>query len=234
HQVIFFRDQGMGLDQHKAFGRLFGELHIHPTAKAPEGHPEIITIHADENSKVVAGMKWHSDVSCDEEPPMGSILHIHTIPDVGGDTMFASGYAAYEALSEPVKALIDGLKAWNESAQVHRDRFGASGKLRDGENAFPESLHPIVRTHPVTGRKALFVNENFTTRIEGLNKNESDAILKMLYDHIATPEFHCRFRWRENSVAFWDNRCTQHRTVWDYYPQVRHGYRVTIAGDKPF
>ena len=178
HQVIFFRDQGMDLDQHKAFGRLFGELHIHPTAKAPEGHPEIITIHADENSKVVAGMKWHSDVSCDEEPPMGSILHIHTIPDVGGDTMFASGYAAYEALSEPVKALIDGLKAWNESAQVHRDRFGASGKLRDGENAFPESLHPIVRTHPVTGRKALFVNENFTTRIEGLNKNESDAILK--------------------------------------------------------
>ena len=234
HQVIFFRDQGMDLDQHKAFSRLFGELHIHPTAKAPEGHPEIITIHADENSKVVAGMKWHSDVSCDEEPPMGSILHIHTIPDVGGDTMFASGYAAYEALSEPVKALIDGLKAWNESAQVHRDRFGASGKLRDGENAFPESLHPIVRTHPVTGRKALFVNENFTTRIEGLNKNESDAILKMLYDHIATPEFHCRFRWRENSVAFWDNRCAQHRTVWDYYPQVRHGYRVTIAGDKPF
>ena len=107
-------------------------------------------------------------------------------------------------------------------------------KLRDGENAFPESLHPIVHTHPVTGRKALFVNENFTTRIEGLNKTESDAILKMLYDHIATPEFHCRFRWRENSVAFWDNRCTQHRTVWDYYPQVRHGYRVTIAGDKPF
>ena len=234
HQVIFFRDQDMSLDEHKNFGRLFGELHIHPTAKAPDGHPEIITIHADEKSKVVAGMKWHSDVSCDLEPPMGSILHLHTIPDSGGDTMFASGYAAYEALSEPVKALVSGLKAWNESAHVHRDRFGDAGKLRDGDDSYPSSLHPIVRTHPVTGRKALFVNENFTTRIEGLNKNESDAILKMLYDHIATPEFHCRFKWREKSVAFWDNRCAQHRSVWDYFPQVRHGYRVTIAGDRPF
>jgi len=233
HQVIFFRDQEMTLDEHKDFGRHFGELHIHPSAKAPEGHPEIITIHADEKSKVVAGMKWHSDVSCDAEPPMGSILHLHTIPPVGGDTMFASMYAAYESLSDPIKNLIGGMMAWHESARVHRDRFGAGGKLRDGVDVFPESLHPIVRTHPVTGRKALFVNENFTSRIEGLKKNESDAILQMLYDHIATPEFHCRFRWREKSVAFWDNRCAQHRTVWDYYPQVRHGYRVTIAGDKP-
>ena len=233
YQVIFFRDQEMTLDEHKDFGRHFGELHIHPSAKAPEGHPEIITIHADEKSKVVAGMKWHSDVSCDAEPPMGSILHLHTIPPVGGDTMFASMYAAYESLSDPIKNLIGGMMAWHESARVHRDRFGAGGKLRDGVDVFPESLHPIVRTHPVTGRKALFVNENFTSRIEGLKKNESDAILQMLYDHIATPEFHCRFRWREKSVAFWDNRCAQHRTVWDYYPQVRHGYRVTIAGDKP-
>ena len=134
---------------------------------------------------------------------MGSILHLHTIPDSGGDTMFASGYAAYEALSEPVKALVSGLKAWNESAHVHRDRFGDAGKLRDGDDSY-------------------------------LNNNESDAILKMLYDHIATPEFHCRFKWREKSVAFWDNRCAQHRSVWDYFPQVRHGYRVTIAGDRPF
>ena len=234
HQVIFFRDQEMTLDEHKAFGRRFGELHIHPTAKAPEGHPEIITIHADEKSKVVAGMKWHSDVSCDVEPPMGSILHIHTQPPTGGDTMFASMYAAYDALSQPIREMIGGMKAWHESRVVHRDRFGASGKLRDGEDVFPEALHPIVRTHPVTGRKALFVNENFTTRIEGLRKNESDAILKMLYDHIATPEFHCRFRWRPKSVAFWDNRCAQHRVVWDYHPAVRHGYRVTIAGDRPF
>ena len=164
---------------------------------------------------------------------MGSILHLHTLPDFGGDTMFASCYAAYEALSDPIKDLISGLKAWNESAPVHRDRFGAIGKLRDGENAFPEALHPVVRTHPVTNRKARFVNENFTTRIDGLNNIESDTILKLLFQYIATPNFHCRFNWREKSVAFWDNRCVQHRSVWDYFPKVRHGYRVTIAGDSP-
>ena len=223
----------MSLERHKAFGLNFGSLHIHPTAAKIDGHPEILTIHADENSKAVAGMKWHSDVSCDLEPPMGSILHLHQIPKVGGDTMFASMYRAYEQLSNPIKSFISNLSAWHESIGVHRDRLNHQGALRDGENAYPEALHPIVRTHPVTKKKTLFVNENFTTRIEGLNKNESDSILTMLYDHIATPEFHCRFRWRENSVAFWHNRCVQHRSVWDYYPQVRHGYRVTIAGDKP-
>lgn len=233
HQVIFFRDQQMDLENHKSFGRNFGELHIHPTAAKIEGHPEILTIHADETSKAVAGMKWHSDVSCDLEPPMGSILHLHQIPKVGGDTMFASMYHAYEQLSDPIKSFISGLYAWHESIGVHRDRLNHKGTLRDGENSYPEALHPMVRTHPITRKKTLFVNENFTTRIEGLHKTESDAVLKMLYDHIATPEFHCRFRWRENSVAFWDNRCVQHRSVWDYYPEVRHGYRVTIAGDKP-
>ena len=233
HQVIFFRDQEMSLERHKAFGRNFGSLHIHPTAAKIDGHPEILIIHADENSKAVAGMKWHSDVSCDLEPPMGSILHLHQIPKVGGDTMFASMYYAYEQLSGPIKSFISNLSAWHESIGVHRDRLNHKGALRDGENAYPEALHPVARTHPVTKKKTLFVNENFTTRIEGLNKNESDAILAMLYEHIATPEFHCRFRWKENSVAFWDNRCVQHRSVWDYYPQVRHGYRVTISGDKP-
>jgi taurine dioxygenase len=233
HQVIFFRDQEMTLDEHMTFGRLFGELHIHPAARKTAGHPEVITIHADERSKVVAGMRWHSDVSCDLEPPMGSILHLHQIPAVGGDTMFASMYAAHDALSEPIKKFIGGLEAWHESAHVHRDRLGHKGELRDGEDAYPVSLHPVVRTHPVTGRKCLFVNENFTTRIDGLKPNESAALLQMLYDHIATPEFQCRFAWREKSVAFWDNRCAQHRTVWDYYPEVRHGYRVTVAGDRP-
>ena len=179
-------------------------------------------------------MKWHSDLSCDEEPPMGSILHLHTIPNSGGDTMFASMYAAYNALSQPMKDFLGGLQAWHESAHVHRDRLGHKGELRDGNDSYPVSLHPIVRTHPVTGRKCLFVNENFTTRVDGLTPNEGDALLKMLYEHIATPEFQCRFVWEEKSVAFWDNRCAQHRTVWDYYPKVRHGYRVTVAGDKPY
>ena len=108
------------------------------------------------------------------------------------------------------------------------------GELRDGKDSYPVALHPIVRTHPVTGRKCIFVNENFTTRVDGLAPNESEALLEMLYRHIATPEFQCRFAWEENSVAFWDNRCAQHRTVWDYFPEVRHGYRVTIAGEKPY
>ena len=234
HQVLFFRDQSLNFDTQKAFGKHFGGLHIHPTASKIQDHPEILTIHADEKSKAVAGMKWHSDVSCDEEPPMGSILHLIEIPEVGGDTMFASMYKAYESLSEPVKNFIGSLQARHESIGVHRDRLNHKGAMRDGENIYPEALHPVVRTHPITGRKALFVNENFTTEIEGLNTLESDAILKMLYEHIATPEFQCRFRWQEKSVAFWDNRCVQHRSVWDYYPQRRHGYRVTITGDRPF
>ena len=233
HQVIFFRDQQMDLETHKSFGRNFGKLHIHPTAAKIEGHPEILTIRADENSKAVAGMKWHSDVSCDLEPPMGSILHLHQIPKVGGDTMFASMYRAYERLSDPIKSLISSLYAWHESIGVHRDRLNHKGTLRDGENSYPEALHPIVRTHPVTRKKTLFVNENFTTRIEGLHKTESDAVLKMLYDHIATPEFHCRFRWRENSVAFWDNRCVQHYPLNDYHGYRRLLHRVTLKGNVP-
>jgi taurine dioxygenase len=234
HQVIFFRDQVMDWDQHKEFGRRFGELHVHPTAPSPEGHPEILTIRGDADSKQVAGQHWHSDVSCDEEPPMGSILHLHEVPGVGGDTMFASMYAAYDALSDTMKAFLDGLGAWHESEHVHGKRYGHKGGMRDGEETpYPKALHPIVCTHPVTGRKGLFVNCNFTTRIEGLSKGESDAVLGFLYRHIETPEFHCRFKWRENSVAFWDNRCAQHRSVWDYFPQTRHGYRVTVQGDRP-
>ena len=233
HQVIFFRDQDIDWDQHKAFGRRFGELHIHPTSPPPEGHPEILVIHADENSKTIAGENWHSDVTCDAEPPMGSILHLHEVPSPGGDTMFANMYAAYDALSEPMKALLDGLHAKHESRHVHRGRLGNSGKMRDGVDAYPESIHPVVRTHPETGRKALFVNANFTTGIEELKKAEGKALLEFLYRHTETPEFHCRFHWQPKSIAFWDNRCTQHRALWDYFPQTRHGYRVTVSGDRP-
>ena len=231
NQVIFFRDQQMTLDQHKDFGRRFGALHIHPAAPSPQGHPEILVIHADENSKRVAGEGWHSDVSADKEPPLGSILHLHEVPSPGGDTMFASMYAAYEALSQPVKDLIAKLKAWHDSEHVHRGRYEKE-QLRDGE--YPRSLHPVVRTHPVSGRKGLYVNRGFTTHIEGLTRIESDGLLQMLYKQAEKPEFQCRFAWRDNSVAFWDNRCVQHKALWDYFPQVRHGYRVTVAGDRPF
>ncbi len=232
HQVIFFRDQPFELESQKNFGRYFGPLHIHPGAPAPAGHPEILRIHADAESKYVAGEGWHSDVSCDAEPPLGSILHLHTVPPTGGDTMFASTAAAYDALSDRMKRYLDGLTATHDGDHVYRGRYRNYGASDEGK-VYPRAKHPVVRTHPVTGRKALFVNPGFTVKIDGLPKDESTAVLSFLYAHSTQPEFIVRFRWRQHSVAFWDNRCTQHLAVWDYRPQVRSGYRVTIQGDKP-
>lgn len=231
HGVIFFRDQHLTPEQQKAFGRRFGELHMHPAAPSLlAGHPEILVIHADETSKHVAGEDWHSDVSCDPEPPMGSMLYMLELPPVGGDTLFASMYAAYEALSEPMTRFLEPFTAMHEGEHVYRGRYG----VKDEGKVFPKAEHPVIRTHPVSGRKALFVNRGFTTRICQLTKLESDAVLQFLFRHVETPEFQCRFRWRARSMAFWDNRCVQHHAMWDYYPQRRHGHRVTIRGDKPF
>jgi taurine dioxygenase len=188
-------------------------------------------IHADEKSRHVAGEDWHSDVSADAEPPMGSVLYLKQVPEVGGDTLFASMYAAYDALSEPMKSFLIGLTAIHTSAQV----YGARARpTRAGETEFPSAEHPVIRTHPVTKRRGIFVNRGFTTRIRGLTRSESRALLEFLFQHCAEPEFQCRFRWRRNSVAFWDNRCVQHHAVWDYFPATRHGYRVTIQGDRPY
>jgi taurine dioxygenase len=233
HEVIFFRDQHMTLEQHKAFGALFGQLDVHPGSPGPEGHPEILVIHADDNSNHVAGDSWHSDVSCIAEPPMGSILHLNTIPEGGGgDTLFASAGAAYDALSDTLKAFLEPLTAIHAGEQVYRGRYKHQG-IDDSGKTYPESEHPVVRTHPVSGRKSLYVNETFTTRIPQLAQKESDAILKLLCDHIKLPQFQVRFKWQENSVAFWDNRSVQHHAMWDYFPEVRSGYRVTVKGDKP-
>jgi taurine dioxygenase len=228
--VIFFRDQNLSHEQHKALGRQFGELHIHPASPPPPGHPEILIIHADANSKRVSGEMWHSDVSCDAEPPMGSLLHLHTVPEVGGDTMFANMYRAFETLSAPLQAMLCQLTAIHDGETAYRERYGRG----DASRVFPRAEHPVVRTHPVTGRQALFVNCHFTSRIVQLRKEESDALLAYLFRHIETPEFSCRFQWRARSLAFWDNRAAQHQALWDYFPQTRHGYRVTIKGDRPF
>jgi taurine dioxygenase len=233
HSVIFFRDQPLDVEQHKAFGRLFGELHIHPGSPPPPGHPEILIIHADKDSKHVAGEKWHSDVSCDEEPPMGSILHLWEVPEAGGDTLFASMYAAYDALSDRMKTYLDGLTATHAGEHVYRNRYSDRGHDDTGK-VYPRASHPVVRTHPVTGRKSLYVNRTFTTRINELPPDESRAVLNLLWDHCEKPDYQVRFNWANNSVAFWDNRCVQHLAIWDYYPQVRSGYRVTIKGDRPF
>jgi taurine dioxygenase len=218
HQVLFFRDQPLDVESHKALGRCFAE---------------ILPIHADANSKRIAGEYWHSDVSCDEEPPLGSILYLHTVPAVGGDTLFASQYAAYDALSSRMKAYLEGLTATHSGDHVYRATNVLVGRDDRGK-VFPKASHPVIRTHPVTKRKALFVNQGFTTHIDGLPKEESRAILNYLFEHCTRPEFQVRFRWRPHSVAFWDNRSVQHMALWDYYPHVRSGRRVTIKGDRPF
>ncbi|HSU06009.1 MAG TPA: TauD/TfdA family dioxygenase, partial [Acetobacteraceae bacterium] len=207
--VIFFRDQHITDDQHLAFGRRFGELHLHPAAPHADGHPELMIIHADKDSPRANGEGWHTDVSCDIEPPMGSILYIRTCPPNGGDTLFASMYAAYEALSDRMKRYLDGLTAIHDGEDVYRGLYANYGVA--DKPSYPRAEHPVVRTHPVTGRKALYVNRGFTRRVVGIPRDESDGVLRYLYEHLENPLFQCRFRWRANSIAFWDNRCTQHR-----------------------
>lgn len=232
HQAIFFRDQDIPVEKHKELGAWFGELVAHPNEPGVEGHPEVMIIHADASSVRVAGERYHSDVSCSPEPPMGSILRIHTLPDVGGDTVFVSMYAAYDALSEGMKRYLEGLTAIHDGAPYYRDVNERVGRDDTGRT-FPRAEHPVIRTHPETGRKAIFVNEMFTTRVAGVPRAEGDAVLRFLYDHVKRPEFQCRFRWQKNSIAFWDNRCVQHSAIWDYFPAVRSGHRVTIKGDRP-
>ena len=233
HQVIFFRDQEMTLEEHKAFGAQFGELHIHPSYPPTDGHPEVMRLHTDANSTRIAGEDWHSDVTCDNEPPMGSILHLNTVPEAGGDTLFSSMYAAYDALSDPMKDFLEGMTAHHSGEMAYRGRY----KHLDVDDAgveYPNNDHPVIRTHPVTKKKAIFVNGIFPSHIHGLKKAESDALLQMLFNHVAKPEFQVRFHWKPDSVAFWDNRCVQHYAIWDYFPQTRSGNRVTVCGDKPF
>lgn len=234
HLVLFFRGQDLTIEQHKAFGRLFGELHIHPARdrNGIEGHPEILHVKAGPESTRVNGDDWHSDVSCDAEPPMGSILRLFEVPPSGGDTLFANMYAAHDALSAPMQAFLSGLTAVHDGGPNYIDRARRAGIYKP-DKVFPAHEHPVVRTHPETGRKALFVNRIFTQSIVGVTREESRAILDFLFQHIARPDFQCRFRWEKDSVAFWDNRCTLHHAMWDYYPEVRQGYRVTIKGDRP-
>lgn len=226
YQVIFFRDQHMSMDQHKDLGRCFGTLHCHPAIPGPEGHPEILMLHSDEKNQGAASA-WHSDVSCDQVPNLGSILYGKTIPETGGDTCWASMYAAYEGLSDAMQHFLSGLNGVHESEHIY-------SKIKGSVSNYPCAEHPIIRTHPETGRQALFVNSVFTTGIKELKPAEGRNLLDFLIRHIETPEFQVRFHWEENSVAFWDNRCTQHRATADFFPQTRTMQRVTINGDRPF
>ncbi len=232
NSVIFFRDQHLTQEQHLAFGRNFGELHVHPAAPHAPGHKELMVIHADKDSPRANGEGWHSDVSCDTEPPMGSILYIQQTPPKGGDTLFASMYAAYEALSDRMKAYLGGMVAFHDGEDAYRGTYKNVGMT--DKPVYPSAEHPVIRTHPVTGKKALYVNRGFTKRLLDVPRDESAAILDYLYTHAENPLFQCRFRWQPNSIAFWDNRCVQHRAMWDYWPHTRSGFRVTVAGDKPY
>jgi len=225
--VLFFRNQPFDHDSQKRFGRYFGELDIHPNTPGPEGHPEILPIHADGNSKRIAGERWHSDVSCFAEPPLGSILHLTTVPPLGGDTLFASLTAAYEALSPQLKAYLEGLTATHSGERSYRRTNRLLG-VDDSARVHPSAVHPIVIRHPISGRRGLYVNRGFTMRINEIAEEESEAILDYLFRHAERPDFQVRFQWQPHSVAFWDNRAVHHLAVWDYYPHVRSGARVTI------
>ena len=233
YQVLFFKEQKeIPPEQQVIFGKRFGPLHTHPAAPTMPGHPEVFEIHATKDSKVANGEFWHSDVSCDQVPPLGTILQIHITPECGGDTMFSNMYSAYQNLSSPIKEFINGLTAVHSSEHIYKGRYADRGK-NDEDIECPEAIHPVVRTHPETGEKALFVNRTFTTKINELSDPESDLILDMLFQQAEHIDHQIRFRWTLNDVAFWDNRSCMHRAIWDYWPEERKGRRVTIEGDKP-
>lgn len=234
-QVLFFQNQSeISPENHIKLGKCFGDLHIHPAAPKMKNYPEIFEINTDKNSKIANGAEdFHSDVSCDIEPPLGTMLQLHILPECGGDTMFANMYMAYEALSYPMQKFLSGLKASHESEHFYKGRYKTESNGEVGK-AYPSAIHPIIRTHPETGRKAIFVNKFFTTRIDGLQPQESKFILDFLFAHIEKTEFQIRYRWNKYDMAFWDNRCTIHKALWDYFPHERKGRRVTIKGDIPF
>ena len=234
-KVIFFRDQPITTEQHLDFARAFGELEVHPFAPHKPDFPEVLAITHNRDSKGRENA-WHSDVTWREKPSLGSILRAIEIPPVGGDTLFADMYAAYDNLSDEVKEKVEGAIAVHDFAhfRVMLQKRGASAEeIEDFNKKYPMVEHPVIRTHPETGRKGIYVNVGFTQHIVDMDKPESDALLAHLYAQAAIPEVQCRFRWEKDSVAFWDNRSCQHYAVSDYWPAVRRVERVTIVGDRP-
>lgn len=232
HQVLFFRDQDISAQQHKDFACHFGALHVHPVLPSlkDRGHPEIVVLESNEHLPYVAD-SWHSDVTFERHPPLGSVLHAVVVPEAGGDTLWSSMYAAYDALSGAMQRVLGELRAKHDGGAF---RAVATDEQRRELEKDQTAVHPVIRTHPVTGRKGIFVNSAFTKRIDGMKRKESDALLHFLFEHVGSPEFTCRFRWRAHSIAMWDNRCTQHKVVADNVRAHRRMERATICGDAPF
>ena len=229
--VIFFRDQELTQEQHIAFARHFGELEVHPATPKDQPNPEVLRIAHGPKSRGQEN-NWHSDVTWREKPSLGSILLAREGPDVGGDTLFANMHLAYERLSEQMKRFCERLTAVHDISRVFAKRLNKTPE--ELHEKYPPMRHPVIRTHPETGEPAVYVNNGFTSHIEGLSKEESVWLLDHLYKTAWDVEIQCRFRWQPGSIAFWDNRVCQHLAVSDYFPARRVMERVTIAGDKPF
>jgi taurine dioxygenase len=249
HLVIFFRDQNITPEQQIGFARRFGEIHHHPFMKGMDDYPDILEIIKEEGDTKAFGEVWHTDQMFNPKPAMATMLYAKETPDAGGDTMFANMYLAYESLSAPMKALLGGVKTYNvgdrkklmqidkQIAAAREGRYAGNqkmaAKLRDPGEVPTEAAHPLVRTHPETGRKALYLS-NHTQTLDGFRHAEAQPIIEYLRGHAVEPEFTCRFRWQPGSMAIWDNRCTQHRALNDYHGKRRRMHRITIAGDAPF
>lgn len=229
--VVVFRDQDLTPEQHIAAARLFGEININRFFAHAEGYPEIALVAKEPDQTANIGGGWHTDHSYDERPALGSMLYAREVPPFGGDTMFASMYAAYDALSDGLRRTLCGLRAVHSSRHVFGiERPGLKGRIGNPELATQDAIHPVVITHPDSGRRALYVNPGFTLRFDGWTAEESQPLLRYLYQHAARPEFTCRLRWRNGSLAFWDNRSTWHYALNDYHGQRRLVHRITIEG----
>ncbi|MCU1485825.1 MAG: taurine dioxygenase [Actinomycetia bacterium] len=235
HQVVFFHDQALDADAFMAFARRLGEPVEYPFVRGIDGYPEIIAVTKLPEETVNFGGIWHSDTTYLDEPPMATMLLAREVPPAGGDTMFADMYGAYEALSPAMREVLDPLRAVNSSALADVSKTREDRIREDGgtEARTYEAVHPVVRTHPETGRKALYVNVAHTARFDGMTEDESRPLLQFLFQHQVRPELTCRFGWKVGSLAVWDNRCVQHNPVNDYHGWKRVMHRITLRGDRP-
>jgi alpha-ketoglutarate-dependent taurine dioxygenase len=235
HLVVFFRDQPLTPAQFLAFARRFGEPIEYPFVKGLAEHPEIIPVLKLAHEKINFGGVWHADTAYLDEPPMASMLVAREIPPAGGDTLFANMYMAYDALSDGMKRMLEGLQAVNSSSKADASRT-REDRMKDSAREVKKeyvAAHPVVRVHPETGRKALYVNVAHTVKFDGLTDEESAPLLRFLFEHQVRPELTCRFRWQPGSIAFWDNRCAQHNAINDYAGHKRLLHRITLAGERP-
>jgi taurine dioxygenase len=235
HCVIFFRDQKLDTERHKVFSRRFGKIFIHPNYAGMQADPEIVQITREPGDKRIVGEDWHADTTMMPEPPMGAILYAIEVPPYGGDTLFANQYLAYETLSDGMKKMLSGMRALHSDRmvagpQANKNAFRATKVREDAEWRETVSAHPVVVTHPETGRKLLYVNASYTVGFEGMTEAESKPLLGYLLEHGHRPEFTCRFRWETGSIAFWDNRVCKHLAIHDAGPFRRVMRRTQIAG----